>query len=583
MIRCYKFGLLHPTSGVDEDAVAILKAKNQFWNQLVESSRHFREKYQQIILASSQELQDLDAQRQALEAQRQTYLDERSQLRQKNRNKSSDAPLNEKIKAVTDQLKQFYARIKELKKSAKETSKADIICLQKEEYEARKKLRQESQLWWPHYEAVLDHFEVALKRARKEGAELRFKSFDGSGTFCVRRSGGVLLEELMSGQLKSMKILPNGIDYSHLSEKSQRHKARHSLTIAYDSYKVEKKIHYKVIEWPIILSRPIPDNAVIKLIQVSRKRVGERFEWSCSITLDLPDETPKAMVDHASTAGCGIDLGFRLVKEGLRVATLVDTRGKAEHIVLSTQWLNAMDYVEILQGDLSNRDTEYWHQIYQCLQKTNLDALEDEVKDRIKDRVNHLLKIGKDKLPLRSMRSIKFFLEKNDCSQSQELMSVLDLLKRWLSSRFKLARQIANMRQRLLLQRKHLYQNVAIDIARNYSLVRMEDLDLKSLTQVKLKTGEDNELHKQAKKNRTRAALYELISSIKHACTKNNTLLEAMPAAYSSSTCSACGAANIGVTEEIHVTCEKCGILHDQDENAAKNFLLGDDFYQRNH
>jgi hypothetical protein len=116
-------------------------------------------------------------------------------------------------------------------------------------------------------------------------------------------------------------------------------------------------------------------NAVIKLVQVSRKRVGERFEWSCSITLDLPDETPKAMVDHASTAGCGIDLGFRLVKEGLRVATLVDTRGKAEHIVLSTQWLNARDYVETLQSDLSNHDMEYWHQIYQCLQKSNLDTL----------------------------------------------------------------------------------------------------------------------------------------------------------------------------------------------------------------
>ena len=45
-----------------------------------------------------------------------------------------------------------------------------------------------------------------------------------------------------------------------------------------------------------------------------------------------------------------------------------------------------------------------------------------------------------------------------------------------------------------------------------------------------------------------------------------------MEAAFSSRTCSACEHVNAGTTD-LFFTCQSCGTLHDQDDNAVRNFL----------
>lgn len=132
------------------------------------------------------------------------------------------------------------------------------------------------------------------------------------------------------------------------------------------------------------------------------------------------------------------------------------------------------------------------------------------------------------------------------------------------------------------LERGHREKYRALLTGSNeYALIRVEDMQLKKLAEVKREDGKDNPMPQTVRKNRTRAALYEMTLCIQQAAAKTGAEVEKMPAMNSTIVCSECGHLNASMDkEDIYFRCGKCDTLHDQDENAAKNFLRGHDFYQ---
>lgn len=564
MIKTFQFGLLLPVDGFDQSVLDVLFLRNQLWNNLVALERENREKYRALMLSSSEELASLQTRIDETESARERLVAEKKSLRASVRSKKVDTSvIDASVERLIAERNALRSRAKEVREAIKEVIKPQAAALSQERYEAVKRLSAESGLWWCNSETVIAAYDVARVKAMKENTELRFHSFDGTGKLAVRASGGFPSEDMFAGKLSFVRIkaLPES-EFAHLSGRGRRSKARHHLTMTVYTSKDEasgKKYRHDVT-WPIVMHRDLPEGTV-KSVAVHRKRVGNRFDWTCSITIDV-EETPKTLLDHPSRSACGIDLGFRIVPGGLRVATVVDAN-TTEHIVLPQEWLDAVNYVEALQARLSDDDNATWLKLKPILASHK--SWPEDMVQRIEKSL-HLT----DKTPVKTMRWLHARLR----AEPDLAPTALKELDDHSNATHKRYAEMHNLRSKLHGRRKHIYRNVAARIGQAYSLVRIEDLDLRKLAMVKLENGADNDLQAAARKNRQRAALYELVLSIAHACGKSGALFEKMEPANSTLSCSECGAIN-EVSMDIHFTCKGCGTVHDQDENAGRNFLHG--------
>lgn len=94
--------------------------------------------------------------------------------------------------------------------------------------------------------------------------------------------------------------------------------------------KVNRK-KYTVAEWPMVMHRDIPDDANVTWVQVSRKRVGSKYVWSCEITFSEP--MPKAQSQDRKVAA--VVFGWR--KHGgdrVRVAQWLTLSGNSGELEL---------------------------------------------------------------------------------------------------------------------------------------------------------------------------------------------------------------------------------------------------------
>lgn len=565
-IKVYKFGLLDPVSGWDQTAIDVLFLRNKLWNNLVAMEYERRQAYRNLLLDSDTELAALQARLDAIEVEKENLTIRKNTLRTKARSRQVDtAEIDQEIKKLLDERKALGEQTKALRELVKIEVKPFAAELDKQRYEKTKQLTKESGLWWCNSETVMAAFDVGRVKAMKEQTELRFHSFDGTGKYAVRRTGGFSLDDVMTGRLSfvSIQALPLAI-FDGLSERSQRSRARHHLTMLVHKTNSEEgtKIRHE-ITWPIILHRPLPDDCLIKQIQVMRKRVGDRFEWICSITVDTPDVL-KAMLDSPSISVCGIDLGFRQVKNDLRVATLADSSGRLRYYTIDKNWLDSMDYVESIQSDLSGTANSVWAQLRLILKEL------DEYPESLRERITGMLKAGA-KTPIRAMLAMQKTLS-NEPDLIPDALALLDDWKKRIRRRTK---EMHDLRDKLINRRKDIYRNIACEIARNHSLVRIANLKLKDMVKVKRNDGTDTKLTDIARKNRNRASLAELTLYIQQACIKNGVAVEKFDTTYMTRTCSQCGHLNPANTGNLLLSCEGCGAEYDQDDNAARNYLNG--------
>jgi ribosomal protein S27AE len=263
-------------------------------------------------------------------------------------------------------------------------------------------------------------------------------------------------------------------------------------------------------------------------------------------------------------SACGIDLGFRQVKKGLRVATLADSSDRLRYYILDQAWLDSMNYVEAIQSDLSETANSVWAQL-----RLILTELQD-YPEPLRERIIGMLKAGA-KTPIRAMRAMHRTL-----SNEPNLMpDALKLLDDWKKSIGRRTKEMHDLRDKLINRRKDIYRNIACEIAREYTHVRIANLQLKDMVKVKRNDGSDNKLAEIPRKNRNRAALAELTLYIQQACIKSGVTFEKIDTKYMTRTCSNCGHLNSADEGDLSLSCGGCGAVYDQDDNAARNYLNG--------
>lgn len=571
MIKAYKFGCLEPTSGFDEKAIDQLYLRNKLWNTLVAQHHEFRNKYRALMLASDDILKSLQDEINAIQVEIESLVSDKKKLRQKERTKNVDSKLlDARINNLKSKRKELNFAVKTERERVKVKIKPQIEQLNSDAYEAKKNAYNESGLWWGNYETVVAAYDVASQKAMKSNAELRFKAFDGTGKFAVRfENGGLTIDELKAGASNVCRI--ETLDTSRFQNLSKRgilSKARHAITMTIYTFKDESgKKSRKEICLPIIFHREM-DEGKIKTIHLHRRRIGKQFHWSASFTLKN-DAEHASVTHHKSTKACGVDIGYRLVKEGLRVATVADLGGNVEHLVLPNVWIGRMDYTEKLQSELSDSLNIMWVKLKSELAKIA------EFPEPVNEIVNRMAKMG-DRLPYKSIKQLFRILKEIETSGAPlgDLNCAYNILKEFDKLTYKKEAELFNLKDKLLSQREHIYRNFAANLSKKYAHIIVEDMKLAEIAKTEKSETETNDMPNAVKANRQRAALFSLVEAIKLSSIKAGCLFERAEAAYSTRTCNHCNHVNAN-TDHIYQHCSNCGEGYDLDENAALNFIKG--------
>ena len=426
---------------------------------------------------------------------------------------------------------------------------------------AVKEARRNSGLWWGNYNAVCRSYEFARRRAWKQGGELRFRSFDGIGRFVNQIQGGMPLSNLFEGSHSQVKIKPLPANaYSHPSRGERRRLQRTELTICvYTGVDENGKRFRRTLTFPMTMHRPLPDEAVIKEVFVRRFRRGTRFHWSANITATHPRQ---AQNEHKSCYACGIDLGWRKIEDGLRVATIVSSEDQVSHVVLPKVILQKLTYLDELKSriDRAINELQVWF-------TKNLN-LGDILPDVIAAGISKLLE-SKIPSPREFIKLALLWRDEYPCVATDALQRI----ERWRKQDKRLRNEMENLRAKVLARRADFYRNEAKRIAQQFSIIGMEELDLRRFALRSTNSNEKDHSIAEIRLNRERAALSELRKWIEIQAAKYNTEIIQVRG-DSTRQCHCCGHVNSPKDrrwKEIVWQCESCGTKWDQDVNAGYN------------
>lgn len=559
----YRYGLLAPTESAELVADQMRKA-HDYRNQLVQLERSRRDT---IRKAESE-----------LVRQQLTRL--------------------EKARAVVESL---LAKVRAERKRTKRRSEGDelkvaLAAAKAEQKEASKAWRDARKEVRPHQQRVFDEANEAFNEARKlvrpgtskgpgglmfgtyqlvddavsrsskmplweNGAPLnpRFQRWTGEGFVSVQIGGGCAVDDVLNDHSTQVLIVGHearGVfidgklretDGRDPQSKRYRKNRRALLRIRVGSQPNKQPIW---ASFPMVLHRPLPDGCRIKRATVFLRKIGPRDEWCCQFVLEVKE--PALTTNPNSVA---IDLGWRERSSGaLRIGWLVGSDGRSEEIILPAAIRSGMDRADSLR---STRDLNFGTaraELCAWMKQKAIsfgDASKDIEKWRSPGRLAGLV------LAWAKRR----FVDDDDMFLKMEAWRKQDLhLWAWESSQ----------RSGVLRRRKDWFRCFAKKLAGDYGTLVLEQFDLRSVQ----KRSEDKTENETSRHNRVIAAPSEFRMVLNNAFTRVGGYVLSVDPAHTTTTCHACSSIEeFDQAADLSHRCSKCGVVWDQDENAARNLL----------
>lgn len=250
--------------------------------------------------------------------------------------------------------------------------------------------------------------------------------------------------------------------------------------------------------------RPLPDDAVIVRVELGRRLVGYHDWWTLRYTVET----------NTAQKPCGfparrvnVRFGWRVMGNGLRVATWIGDDGRTGALMLPEKIIRALDHVD----DLASIRKDH-----------NNAALTEFAFVDARDLLANWLRDDGDKAP-EWLRERTTTLERWDSPQRLcQLMDrwhregtgsgeTYDLLQAWTRREHHLRTEQENLRQKALAHRDWLYGNFAAQLCRDYDEIVLHTLDLKRIAR-----DTDDPATDTARRNRQRANVSGLVTRIKN-------------------------------------------------------------------
>jgi rubrerythrin len=543
--RVFEYGCLRPASG--EDAmIEEIRRRNDYWNRLVEIERQDREERFKILAVPGDPIP-------ALVEEMQRLREEIRDLRKKERSGKVDT--TEKTARLAELRQQIAELVLQLKTERKERAKDPAVKAELNRLESRRQIllhqaRHESGLYWGNYGDVEMAYDVARKKALKSGLELRFHRFDGTGKVTVRWQHGLPVEEVFECRDTRLQIEPvPDAAWTSPARSVRRKMARSVVRLRVRGGEKNKPIW---VELPFIMHRPLPAGGRIQTASVCRERVGDGYRYKLVITVSLPDYLLKECKLDKCKA-CGIDLGWRMVSQGLRVAYLMDVQGKQEELILPHRMLNVFEKCEDLRS----------------IRDRNFNAAKSELVNWLKLHPGIL--DGENIEQWHSPGRLAHLVDGWQRVPGDD--NILSYLQTWRKQEKHLYAWEFNARDQVQRWRREEYRKFAARVVKNYDVIALEDFDLR---QIARKPAPENGTRGSLPPDRQRviASVSELRQTIENAANRERKEVVKIPAAYTTITCNQCGhTEKFDSARNLKNTCPKCGTLWDQDENAARNLL----------
>jgi transposase len=468
---------------------------------------------------------------------------------------------------LTQQLKVVRGAKKELQRSLTEAraearTNPELAAKKKEVEERagelRRSARKHSGLYWGNYLLVEADMDAASKQPLYDGIEPndpRWPRWTGAGMLGVQIQGGMTVEEI-HGLDRRVRI--DRVDErAYLKETPRGERRRLSRT--YLRLRVGSNDDGTPVwaSFPMIMHREIPKDAIIKWVTVRMRKRGHVEVWTAQVTWVMGSDKLRASHGKGSV---GVDIGWRVVPEGVRVAMWESDTGESGELVIPTEQIEGLRLHENLR---SIRDKNL---------TVALSAL-------------YAWKVGMgSKLP-------GWFAKATETLSAWRSEARLGaLVNRWRASRFpgdaeafaaaeawrKQDKHLwaweASQREKAGGRRKETYRVFAARLAEKFERVVLEDFDLRRVARrVRV---EESETNATARSNRQLVAVSELRLIMIQAFVGRGGVAEHVPAENTTRECHPCGNVEVfDAAAKITHQCSKCGVVWDQDVNAAKNIL----------
>lgn len=545
--RVFEYGCLSPLANEDI-ALEQMKKRNIFWNSLVSIEREYRKK--SIALIASGRNDTITN----LEAKVADLLNEIKQRRKAARKNVDTTDLVNKIKELKEERKIVYSEQKLRRKELIEMHKPAFEALEMERREAVKNAQVESGLWWCNYDDVLKSYNVARVKAIKEGKELKYHSFDGSGKVSIRYQRGEAIEEVFASNTL-LQIKPIDRATWDCPVRAERRKMTRSIVKIRVGSEGRDRRDPIWFELPFVMHRPIPFQSTIRSASVVREKYGNRFRYKLIIVTCLPQ-----FVDSTADKGAvGVDLGWRRASNGIRVAYWCDAEGQTGKLTLPNDIIARFEKVNSLKSIRGRHFNNAKAVLAAWLRdKPTPEWLKEETKFLFKWNSP-----GK-------FKKLLFAWHQNRFPEDREMVAFIE---EYLKRDLHLWQWEFNLRDKVQRRRRELYRIFAAELVKKYSIVILEKFDLR---RVERKSEDEYGTRGAlpASHNRTIASVSILRNVINTTFSHEGKYILQVEPNYTTVKCHKCGhVEKFDSKRQIYHTCSACGILWDQDYNAAVNIL----------
>lgn len=430
----------------------------------------------------------------------------------------------------------------------------ELRALETSRREEVKIARQESRLWWGNYNAIVRSFERARSSAIRTGSTMRRRSAVADGRITNTLQGGADLEALYDGSLSQVMVRPpSGRAWSAERRGERRRLQRTTLTATIFVRDGERR----TVSWPMIMHRPIPPDCRVKEVIITRRRRGGRWRWAASFMCTRPARAPLQIAP--GTRRIGVDIGWRRVPEGLRVATVLASGEEPRFIILPQDLIASFTFIDELRARVRSGTLEG----FDLLQSADIETYAQPYQGLLREFQSLTEKTAAH---LREFSQSAFFLEQSEHAIDTKLVS-------WRKDFKRISNWLGNQQRKVIGRRDHIYQNIAIDVLNGASEIIVNDVKIAEIGTRRSLGSDGSFFPNRANIYRNFAAPSELIRTLKLQAVKRG--IDFMKREVESPVlCPECGSTSRKTrADALPQICAACDTSFDQDVAACQSLL----------
>jgi hypothetical protein len=432
---------------------------------------------------------------------------------------------------------------------------ADLTVLEADHAAALREARRVASKEWGLYWATYLVREQAA-RANRKGAPPVFRRWDGTGAIAVQLQNGLAVPDLLAGGDSRLRLGLAAVGRGPrgpipADPTSNRSRSKRWATVAFRAGTGPDGRSPIWVRATVRVHRPPPAGAAVKWAYLRRVVAGVHARWELQLVLADPAGWDPG--DQADAGAAGLDLGWRRVRGGLRVAYLAGDDGRREDLVLPDRLVAAWEKADAIR---SLRDREF-------------DAARAAFAAWLAGRAvpdwlaEAAARLGSWKSPRRlaalARRWAEGRFEGDDDAHAA--------LAAWRARERHLDAYEAGVRAGAIRLRDDIYRKFAARLRRAYRTVRVEAIDWGELQRRAAPEGGDEAVGRHLFRVAAVGRLVQLVG-------RSVAELERVPPALTTLACHACGHVDrFDAARELVHTCSACGEAWDQDQNAAINIL----------